>query len=70
MFTGIVETAGEVVGVEADAGGRRLRIEATGLADLHAGQSISVSGVCLTVEAYGDAADGGETADGGRASTD
>jgi len=52
MFTGIVETAGEVVAVEDDAGGRRLRIEAAGLDDLHHGQSISVSGVCLTVEAF------------------
>jgi len=41
-----------VVAVEDDAGGRRLRIEASGLDDLHHGQSISVSGVCLTVEAF------------------
>ena len=57
MFTGIVETAGEVVGVEADADGRRLRIRAAALDDLHHGQSISVSGVCLTVEAFGEADD-------------
>src|SRR6056297_493658 len=57
MFTGIVETAGEVVGVEADADGRRLRIRASGIDDLHHGQSISVSGVCLTVEAFGEADD-------------
>jgi riboflavin synthase len=62
MFTGIVETAGEVVAVEDDAGGRRLRIQASGLDDLHHGQSISVSGVCLTVEAYEDA-DGAPTGD-------
>ena len=52
MFTGIVETAGEVVAVEDDAGGRRLRVRASGLDDLHHGQSISVSGVCLTVEDF------------------
>jgi len=52
MFTGIVEIAGEVVAVEDDAGGRRLRIRASGLDDLHHGQSISVSGVCLTVEDF------------------
>jgi len=52
MFTGIVETAGEIVGVEDDEGGRRLRILASGLDDLHHGQSISVSGVCLTVETF------------------
>jgi len=52
MFTGIVETAGKVVAVDADDGGRRLRIRASGLDDLHHGQSISVSGVCLTVETF------------------
>jgi len=52
MFTGIVETAGKVVAVDADDGGRRLRIRASGLDDLHHGQSISVSGVCLTVEGF------------------
>jgi len=61
MFTGIVETAGEVVAVDADADGRRLRIRTDTLDDLHHGQSISVSGVCLTVEAYG-AADAADTA--------
>jgi riboflavin synthase len=62
MFTGIIETAGEVVAVEDDTGGRRLRIQASGLDDLHHGQSISVSGVCLTVEVYEDA-DGAPTGD-------
>jgi riboflavin synthase len=64
MFTGIVETAGEVVAVDANTDGRRLRIRASGLADLAHGQSISVSGVCLTVEAYGDVnSDGGNDVD-------
>ena len=54
MFTGIVETTGEIVAVDTDADGRRLRICAPDLNDLHHGQSISVSGVCLTVEDYGD----------------
>lgn len=58
MFTGIVETTGEVVGVRQTEGGRRLRVRASGLDDLRHGQSISVSGVCLTVEAFGEA-DGG-----------
>ncbi|WP_129114471.1 riboflavin synthase [Halegenticoccus tardaugens] len=52
MFTGIVEGTGEVVGVADAEGGRRLRISASGLDDLHHGQSICVSGVCLTVEAF------------------
>ena len=55
MFTGIVEGTGEIATVEATEEGRRLRIR-TGLDfdDLHHGQSISVSGVCLTVEAFDD----------------
>jgi len=53
MFTGIVEGTGDVIGVDDADGGRRLRIghDFDGLAT---GQSISVSGVCLTVERYGD----------------
>ncbi|SEH59165.1 riboflavin synthase alpha chain [Halopenitus malekzadehii] len=72
MFTGIVETAGEVVGVKETADGRRIAIAAPGLSELYHGQSISVSGVCLTVEAYGDdvrVADDG-TATGPDRSTD
>ena len=53
MFTGIVETAGEVVGREETPDGLRLRVAADGLDDLHNGQSIAVSGVCLTVEEFG-----------------
>jgi riboflavin synthase len=53
MFTGIVEETGEVLAVEEDEGGRRLRVGTT-FEDLQAGQSISVSGACLTVEEHGD----------------
>ncbi|WP_348612717.1 riboflavin synthase [Halobaculum rarum] len=53
MFTGIVETAGEVIGREETPDGLRLRVAADGLDDLHHGQSIAVSGVCLTVEEFG-----------------
>ena len=52
MFTGIVERTGEVVDVNETEDGRRLTVEASGLDDLHHGQSISISGVCLTVEAF------------------
>ena len=52
MFTGIVETTGEVTDVSTREDGRRLTVAADGLDDLHHGQSISVSGVCLTVEAF------------------
>ncbi|MFC7075422.1 riboflavin synthase [Haloarcula halophila] len=53
MFTGIVESTGEVLAVEDDEGGRRLRIDAP-FSELDHGQSISVSGACLTVEAFGE----------------
>jgi riboflavin synthase len=54
MFTGIVEEAGEVSDVTVTEEGRRLRIEGEDVAqDLDRGQSISVSGVCLTVEEHG-----------------
>jgi len=53
MFTGIVEETGEVLAVEDGAGGRRLRL-GTEFDELGQGQSVSVSGACLTVEAYGD----------------
>jgi riboflavin synthase len=53
MFTGIVEGTGEVVAVEETADGRRLRI-AHGFDAVEHGQSVSVSGVCLTVESFGD----------------
>jgi riboflavin synthase len=58
MFTGIVETTGEVVGVERTDDGRRLAVAAGDLdAGLHEGQSIGVSGACLTVERHGDDVD-------------
>ncbi|QSG16136.1 riboflavin synthase [Halapricum desulfuricans] len=53
MFTGIVETTGEVTEINDTDGGRRLTIESP-FADLEQGQSIAVEGVCLTVEEYGE----------------
>ncbi len=53
MFTGIVEETGEILAVEADADGLRLRYGTT-FDDLDHGDSISVSGTCLTVEDQGD----------------
>ncbi len=52
MFTGIVEETGEVVGRERTDGGLRLRVSASFCDDLSVGQSIAVSGACLTVEDY------------------
>jgi len=60
VFTGIVQELGHVAGVERNGDGLRLRIDA-GLADeLAAGDSVAVSGVCLTAV---DPADGAFTAD-------
>jgi len=53
MFTGIVEATGEVLAVTDDEGGRRIRV-GTPFEDLAHGQSVSISGACLTVEAYAD----------------
>ncbi len=55
MFTGIVEGTGVVrERTETDDGLRlRIGVEGLGFDDLTHGQSISVSGVCLTVETYG-----------------
>lgn len=60
MFTGIVEAKGRIAAVEARGGDVRLCIEAAalGLADVAVGDSIAVSGVCLTAVAL----DGGRFA--------
>lgn len=51
MFTGLIQGVGRLAGTEARGGDLRLRI-ATGdlaVADLCLGESVAVSGVCLTV---------------------
>ena len=53
MFTGIVEETGAVRRTVEEAGGQRLRI-GTSFDGLRDGQSVSVSGACLTVEDAGD----------------
>jgi riboflavin synthase len=52
MFTGIVAETGEVLAREATDDGLRLRVGASFAADLAHGESIAVSGACLTVEAH------------------
>jgi riboflavin synthase len=47
MFTGLIETTGTVLAVEPREGSRRITIEAPGIA-LRTGDSVAVSGVCLT----------------------
>ncbi|MFC6719386.1 riboflavin synthase [Natrialbaceae archaeon GCM10025810] len=57
MFTGIVEETGEIVARERTEDGLRLRIAADEVATgLDHGQSVSVSGACLTVEAFEEGA--------------
>jgi riboflavin synthase len=49
MFTGIIEQTGTLVGVTSRGGVRRITVEAPGLAGrLREGDSLGVSGVCLT----------------------
>ncbi len=49
MFTGIVEQTGTLVSVKDTGGARRLTLEAPGIAErLREGDSLAVSGVCLT----------------------
>jgi riboflavin synthase len=51
VFTGIVEALGTIAGVDDANGARRLRVDARGIAaSLSPGDSVSVDGVCLTVE--------------------
>ncbi len=53
MFTGIVEETVEVTEITETAEGKRLTLSTT-FDGLSVGQSISVSGACLTVEEFGD----------------
>ena len=50
MFTGIIETIGTIARIERSGGDMRLHVDAgsLGLDDVEIGDSISVSGVCLT----------------------
>jgi riboflavin synthase len=47
MFTGLIETTGTVRAVEQREGSRRITVDAPGIA-LRTGDSVAVSGVCLT----------------------
>jgi len=52
MFTGIIEEVGQVISIREDRGTRRLTVAASKLiAELKKGDSIAVSGVCLTAVA-------------------
>ncbi len=55
MFTGIIEALGTMESLRAQGGEQRLRIRSEGLdlSDVEQGDSIAVSGVCLTVTDFG-----------------
>ena len=52
MFTGLVESVGEIVESAPTGGGVRLRIATALAAELTLGESLAVNGVCLTVIAH------------------
>lgn len=55
MFTGLVEETGKVISVKEAGEGRRIRISAEkAFQDAEIGDSINVSGACLTVEDFTD----------------
>ena len=51
MFTGIVETVGEIAAAQLSAAGMRLRIDTALAEQLALGDSLAVNGTCLTVVA-------------------
>lgn len=54
MFTGIIESTGQVESLQSIGGDLRIRIQtALDLADVHLGDSIATNGICLTVVDWG-----------------
>jgi riboflavin synthase len=49
MFTGLIEATGRLVERKPTSGGHRLRVESALAAEMNAGDSVAVNGVCLTV---------------------
>ncbi|SNZ12456.1 riboflavin synthase alpha chain [Natronoarchaeum philippinense] len=54
MYAGLVSGTGRIEASTADGEGHRLRIDTNGLVDPELGDSVSVSGVCLTADRAGD----------------
>ena len=49
MFTGLIQQTGKIIAIESGGGTMRIRVSAPGIAcELKEGDSIAVSGVCLT----------------------
>lgn len=55
MFTGLIQDIGEVESVERDGDGARLRIATTLAPEIRPGDSVAVSGACLTAVRVGEA---------------
>ena len=53
MFTGLIETVGQVGAVHALESGVQLELETSLAAEIQAGDSLAVNGVCLTVAPAG-----------------
>ena len=53
MFTGLIEAVGRVEAIAPEATGQRLSIASPFAAELAAGDSVAVNGVCLTVTSIG-----------------
>lgn len=54
MFTGLIETVGEIVESVPAGGGVRVRIDTSLAPELTLGESLAVNGVCLTVISQDD----------------
>ena len=55
MFTGIIESVGQVLSLQSVGGDVRLRIQSNlDMSDVHLGDSIATNGICLTVIEWGD----------------
>jgi riboflavin synthase len=54
VFTGLIQDVGEVIALDRDSDGARLRIETELAPQIRLGDSIAVDGCCLTATAVGD----------------
>ena len=54
MFTGLIQDVGEVLAVDRDTDGARLRIATSLAVEIALGDSVAVDGACLTATAVGD----------------
>ena len=54
MFTGLIESVGEIADLETRPSGLRVQVRTSLAGELAAGESVAVNGVCLTVTGAGD----------------